>query len=185
MSSTPKAVNLTCSSLAVAPVSTELYKTLLPILEAAGLDTVLSITELSGGLSNHNYKIITPKASYVLRVNANATDIFCIREQERFYWQQLARAKVAPQLFWVSDDERYYLSEFIASDGIQDDPISEPATLFWRDLENHCARVIFCRMLSAIIPKAQQYRTMGKRIFYYWNYCSSYAIFLRVLMLSV
>ncbi|CAD6365380.1 hypothetical protein SHEWT2_00556 [Shewanella hafniensis] len=141
MSSTPKAVNLTCSSLAVAPVSTELYKTLLPILEAAGLDTVLSITELSGGLSNHNYKIITPKASYVLRVNANATDIFCIREQEHFYWQQLAKAKVAPQLFWVSDDERYYLSEFIASDGIQDDPISEPATLFWRDLEKPlCAR---------------------------------------------
>ncbi|MCL1090528.1 phosphotransferase [Shewanella profunda] len=128
-------LNKSDSNLAVVSVPSGSYRALLPILEAAGLDKVLSITELSGGLSNHNYKITTPEASYVLRENANATDIFCIREQERFYWQQLAKAKVAPQLFWVSDDERYYLSEFIDSDGIQDTPIAEQPRLYWLNLE--------------------------------------------------
>ena len=99
----------------------ESFNALLPILKRAGLEQVLSICELSGGLSNNNYKITTPAGSYVLRVNADAADSFCTRQQERFYWQQLAQAKLAPALLWVSDDERYYLSDFIESDLIDSD----------------------------------------------------------------
>ncbi|MCS6173707.1 phosphotransferase [Shewanella baltica] len=101
----------------------ESFNALLPILKRAGLEQVLSLCELSGGLSNHNYKITTPAGSYVLRVNADAADSFCFREQERFYWQQLAQAKLAPALLWVSEDERYYLSDFIESDFIESDLI--------------------------------------------------------------
>lgn len=97
----------------------ESFNALLPILKRAGLEQVLSICELSGGLSNHNYKITTPTGRYVLRVNADAADSFCTRQQERFYWQQLAQAKLAPALLWVSEDERYYLSDFIESDLIE------------------------------------------------------------------
>lgn len=97
----------------------ESFNALLPILKRAGLEQVLSICELSGGLSNHNYKITTPTGCYVLRVNADAADSFCTRQQERFYWQQLAQAKLAPALLWVSEDERYYLSDFIESDLIE------------------------------------------------------------------
>ncbi|MDR9767347.1 phosphotransferase [Shewanella baltica] len=99
----------------------ESFNALLPILKRAGLEQVLSICELSGGLSNHNYKITTPTGRYVLRVNADAADSFCSRQQERFYWQQLAQAKLAPALLWVSEDERYYLSDFIESDLIESD----------------------------------------------------------------
>lgn len=99
----------------------ESFNALLPILKRAGLEQVLSLCELSGGLSNHNYKITTPAGSYVLRVNADAADSFCTRQQERFYWQQLAQAKLAPALLWVSEDERYYLSDFIESDLIASD----------------------------------------------------------------
>ncbi|EGT3625747.1 aminoglycoside phosphotransferase [Morganella morganii] len=101
----------------------ESFNTLLPILKRAGLEQVQSIYELSGGLSNHNYKVTTPTGCYVLRVNADAADSFCTREQERFYWQQLAQAKLAPALLWVSEDERYYLSDFIESDLIESDLI--------------------------------------------------------------
>lgn len=94
------------------------FYALYPILKRAGLMQVLSIRELSGGLSNHNYKIVTPTASYVLRVNAGAANRFCNREQECFYWQQLADIKLAPPLLWVSEDNRYYLSEFIESDNV-------------------------------------------------------------------
>jgi len=97
----------------------ESFNALLPILKRAGLEQVLSICELSGGLSNNNYKITTPAGSYVLRVNADAADSFCTRQQERFYWQQLTQAKLAPTLLWVSEDERYYLSDFIESDLIE------------------------------------------------------------------
>lgn len=62
----------------------ESFNALLPILKRAGLEQVLSICELSGGLSNNNYKITTPAGSYVLRVNADAADSFCTRQQERF-----------------------------------------------------------------------------------------------------
>ena len=89
---------------------------LYPILRRAGLVQVLSIQELSGGLSNHNYKIVTATTNYVLRANADAANHLCNREQECFYWQQLADIKLAPQLLWVSEDKRYYLSEFIESD---------------------------------------------------------------------
>ncbi|WP_107947144.1 phosphotransferase [Shewanella baltica] len=107
---------------AAKPYSTrESFNTLLPILKRGGLEQVQSICELSGGLSNHNYKITTPTGCYVLRVNADAADSFCTREQERFYWQQLAQAKLAPALLWVSEDERYYLSDFIESDLIESD----------------------------------------------------------------
>ena len=101
----------------------ESFNALLPILKRAGLEQVLSICELSGGLSNNNYKITTPAGSYVLRVNADAADSFCTRQQERFYWQQLTQAKLAPTLLWVSEDERYYLSDFIESDLIASDLI--------------------------------------------------------------
>lgn len=99
----------------------EPFQKLLPILKAAGLDKITHISELSGGLSNHNYKISTPTAEYVFRLNADAADSFCSRTQERFYWRHLASAKLAPELLWVSEDERYYLSAFIESDAIEGD----------------------------------------------------------------
>ncbi|WP_413489591.1 phosphotransferase [Shewanella baltica] len=112
----------------------ESFNALLPILKRAGLEQVLSICELSGGLSNHNYKITTPVGCYVLRVNADAADSFCTREQERFYWQQLAQAKLAPALLWVSDDERYYLSDFIES-GLIESAVASGAE--WAAIEHN------------------------------------------------
>lgn len=112
----------------------ESFNALLPILKRAGLEQVLSICELSGGLSNHNYKITTPEGCYVLRVNADAADSFCTREQERFYWQQLAQAKLAPALLWVSEDERYYLSDFIES-GLIESAVASGAE--WAAIEHN------------------------------------------------
>ncbi|MGL4713095.1 MAG: phosphotransferase [Shewanella sp.] len=110
--------------------SGERFDALCPILNSAGLKQVLSIDEFTDGLSNHNYKIVTATGCYVLRVNTPAADRFCNRQQERFYWQLLAKAKLAPRLHWVSEDERYYLSDFIESDDIESDDIESD------DIEN-------------------------------------------------
>ncbi|AAN55740.1 phosphotransferase [Shewanella oneidensis MR-1] len=100
------------------PLSAEEFARLVPILRQAGLSHVTHIHELAGGLSNHNYHIQTPTTQYALRLNAEAADRFCSREQELFYWRNLAKAKLAPELIWTSCDHRYYLSAFIESQDI-------------------------------------------------------------------
>jgi hypothetical protein len=83
--------------------------------------------------------------SYVLRVNVDAADHFCCREQERFYWQQLAEAELAPALLWVSEDERYYLSAFIESDRFQSECSS-----YWPGLERQTRAADFVQGQSLL-----------------------------------
>lgn len=97
---------------------------LLAVLAQAGLTDISQIQPLAHGLSNHNYHIETPTAHYVLRENADAADSFCSREQELFYWRHLAKAKLAPELLWVSGDQRYYLSEFIFAQSLPSLPLA-------------------------------------------------------------
>ena len=137
----------------------ESFNALLPILKRAGLEQVLSICELLGGLSNHNYKITTPAGSYVLRVNADAADSFCTREQERFYWQQLAQAKLAPALLWVSEDERYYLSDFIESDLIESDLIESDL------IESAVASVAECAVIEHNVIDSERFQ---RKRFIHW-----------------
>uniref|UniRef100_UPI004048D97D phosphotransferase n=1 Tax=Shewanella baltica TaxID=62322 RepID=UPI004048D97D len=137
----------------------ESFNALLPILKRAGLEQVLSICELSGGLSNHNFKITTPVGRYVLRVNADAADSFCTREQERFYWQQLAQAKLAPVLLWVSEDERYYLSDFIESDLIESDLIESDF------IESAVASVAECAVIEHNVIDSERFQ---RKRFIHW-----------------
>ena len=63
--------------------------------EAAGLDTVLdripvlqgrprTVADLSGGLTNRNYKVTTDRASYVVRVSTRGTDLLAIDRDEEY-----------------------------------------------------------------------------------------------------
>ncbi|MFB2641252.1 phosphotransferase [Shewanella bicestrii] len=108
---------------------------LLAVLAQAGLTDISQIQPLADGLSNHNYHIETPTAHYVLRENADAADSFCSREQELFYWRHLAKAKLAPELLWVSGDQRYYLSEFIFAQSLPSLPIATQFAPLMEDIE--------------------------------------------------
>ncbi|ASK68905.1 aminoglycoside phosphotransferase [Shewanella bicestrii] len=108
---------------------------LLAVLAQAGLTDISQIQPLADGLSNHNYHIETPTAHYVLRENADAADSFCSREQELFYWRHLAKAKLAPELLWVSGDQRYYLSEFIFAQSLPSLPIASQFAPLMEDIE--------------------------------------------------
>ncbi|MGL5047595.1 MAG: phosphotransferase [Shewanella sp.] len=140
--------------------SVERFNALCPILHRAGLKQVLSIDEFTGGLSNHNYKIVTATGCYVLRVNTPAADRFCNRQQERFYWQLVAKAKLAPRLLWVSEDERYYLSDFIESDDIESDDIENEGLIHWPALECQTSAADFVlgqsMLNSSPVPTAAQ-----------------------------
>ncbi len=154
------------NALKIALVSEETINSLLPILQQAGVEQITQISPLSGGLSNHNYYVQTPTAAYVLRVNSEAAELFCRREQELFYWQQLAKAQLAPSLYWVSEDKRYYLSAFIHAEPLpcQTDPTSlafqelhqltdtkylrdiceQKDTVDWQSLEYRCSAQEYC-----------------------------------------
>lgn len=134
------------------------YQTLLHVLQGAlqqlslsnqrPYPAIVQISVLSGGLSNQNYLVTTAdKMRYVLRVNSAATSVFCSRAHEQCYWQTAANAKLAPALLWVSADEKYYLSEYVAEKPlyIHRQSVNEfnvavlPAmasnTVLWRQLE--------------------------------------------------
>lgn len=108
---------------------------LLAVLAQAGLTDISQIQPLAHGLSNHNYHIETPTAHYVLRENADAADSFCSREQELFYWRHLAKAKLAPELLWVSGDQRYYLSQFIFAQSLPSLPLASQFAPLMEDIE--------------------------------------------------
>ncbi|MFV0594701.1 phosphotransferase [Shewanella sp.] len=121
---------------------------LLAVLAQAGLTDIRQIQPLADGLSNHNYHIETPTAHYVLRENADAADSFCSREQELFYWRHLAKAKLAPELLWVSGDQRYYLSEFIFAQSLPSLPIAHPFAPLMEDIEGR-ANLVTEKAISA------------------------------------
>lgn len=109
---------------------------------------IAQISVLSGGLSNQNYLVTTAdNMRYVLRVNSATANGFCTRAHEQCYWQYAANAKLAPALLWVSADEKYYLSEYVAEKQLDvhcqsttafdssASPVTASNTVLWRQLE--------------------------------------------------
>ncbi|QYJ69886.1 phosphotransferase [Shewanella sp. FJAT-51649] len=129
---------------------------LLAVLAQAGLKDISQIQPLADGLSNHNYHIETPTAHYVLRENANAADSFCSREQELFYWRHLAKAKLAPELLWVSGDQRYYLSQFIFAQSLPSLPLASQFTPLMEDIEGRANLLTENRIAASGIDTLEQ-----------------------------
>ena len=89
-------------------------------LEQAGLplSKSLDVNVLTHGLSNQNYlfrELLTGKA-WVLRVNSAASSHICDRGAEVTNWLIAAKKGLAPSLYYVSQDMKYYLSEYIEQD---------------------------------------------------------------------
>ena len=84
-------------------------------LQSAGLvlSSSVSVSVLAEGLSNQNYLIRDKHVRWVLRVNSSASSQICDRDAEVKNWKIAAEQGLAPDLYFVSDDKKYYLSEFI------------------------------------------------------------------------
>ncbi|WP_239473311.1 phosphotransferase [Shewanella algidipiscicola] len=98
------------------------------VAKGCNLAQAVHIERLSHGLSNQNYRIATREREFALRINSDASNTLCSRHSEVQLWRSAAQASIAPQLYYVSDDYRYYLSEFILN------------TVDWGQLMsiNHC-----------------------------------------------
>lgn len=138
------------------PIVDQNKDTLLAVLAQAGLTDITQIQPLADGLSNHNYHIETPTAHYVLRENANAADSFCSREQELFYWRHLAKEKLAPELLWVSGDQRYYLSQFIFAQSLPSLPLASQFAPLMEDIGGREELVTEKRIAASGIDTLEQ-----------------------------
>ncbi|MCL1077961.1 hypothetical protein D5R81_08720 [Parashewanella spongiae] len=77
------------------------------------IEPAIELSTLSAGWSNQNFKLITCKQQFVLRVNSKQSNAICNRNNEVECWSIAEKAGLAPKLFWVSDDKQYYLSEYL------------------------------------------------------------------------
>ncbi len=90
---------------------------LVDVLAKAGIELERELTQLTAGLSNDNFLFVGKLSGelrsqkMVLRVNSAQGTSICLRDAELNCWTQAQ--EIAPKLIWVSDDKRYYVSEFI------------------------------------------------------------------------
>jgi thiamine kinase-like enzyme len=99
----------------------------LPLLAGAA---DLAISELSGGITNRNYKIETGQAAYVLRVGGNDTDLLGIDRRVE-YGCTLAAAAVgiAPEPVAFLEPEGYLLTRFVHGTPIPAEAIGDRANI--------------------------------------------------------
>ncbi|BFM10544.1 hypothetical protein R50072_06970 [Simiduia litorea] len=82
-------------------------------LEAAGITQLKLVAPLGMGTSNQNFLANSHGESWVLRVNNPLTNKLCPRDNEVACWRIAEAAGLAPELKFVSQDFRYYLSRYI------------------------------------------------------------------------
>ena len=88
---------------------------------------ILEVEELTGGITNKNYKITTDRDCYVLRLGGNETQFLGIDRKTEYECNFLAaQIGIAPKPAAFLEPEGYILSEFISGKGI---PVEEIGTV--------------------------------------------------------
>jgi len=83
------------------------------------------IKELTGGITNKNYKITTGNESFVLRLGGNETQFLGIDRRLEYECSLLAsQVDIAPEPIAFIEPEGYILARFISGPGISADQIS-------------------------------------------------------------
>lgn len=94
----------------------------------------IEIEELTGGITNRNYKITADRECFVLRLGGNETRFLGIDRKTEYECSRLAsRAGIAPEPITFLEPEGYILSRFISGRGISMEEIRK---------ENNIRRVV-------------------------------------------
>lgn len=103
-------------------MSESLQQELAHYLSASGLTKVTVIAALTQGLSNRNYYVrglhssTSVESEWVLRINSWASTQICDRSSEVAAWCDASHAALAPKVVYISPDNDFYLSQFVAQD---------------------------------------------------------------------
>jgi thiamine kinase-like enzyme len=92
--------------------------------------TDLKVSPLSGGITNHNYRVDVGGKSFVLRVGGANTELLGIdRRHERAANLAAAAAGLAPEILYFIEPEGHLLTRFIAGRPITPDEMRQPDTI--------------------------------------------------------
>ena len=84
----------------------------------------VSVSELSGGLTNSNYRVDVAGASYVLRVPGASTELLAVdRANERHNAEAAAATGVAPRVLEYLEDANVMVLEFIPGETMSADSL--------------------------------------------------------------
>jgi thiamine kinase-like enzyme len=90
----------------------------------------LSVSELSGGITNRNYKVLADGEAYVLRMGGNETRFLGINRKVEYGCTLAAsRVGVAPEPVAFLEPEGYLVTRFISGPGIPADQIGTEANI--------------------------------------------------------
>ncbi|MBF8283938.1 MAG: hypothetical protein HW378_2853 [Anaerolineales bacterium] len=90
----------------------------------------LAVSELSGGITNKNYKVVADGEAYVLRIGGNETRYLGIdRKVEYGCTLAASRVGVAPEPVAFLEPEGYLVTRFISGPGIPADQIGAEANV--------------------------------------------------------
>ena len=90
----------------------------------------LAVSELSGGITNKNYKVVADGEAYVLRIGGNETRYLGIdRKVEYGCTLAASRVGVAPEPVAFLEPEGYLVTRFISGPGIPADQIGTEANI--------------------------------------------------------
>lgn len=127
----------------------------------------LKITELSGGITNRNYKIETSEAAYVLRIGGNDTDLLGIdRRVEHGCTLAASRVGVAPEPVAFLEPEGYILTRFVAGSPIPAEAIGVAANIRrvvaslkrYHGVDRFPGAFSPFRVVESYLPTAQRYQ---------------------------
>lgn len=99
-----------------------------------------SVEELSGGLTNRNYHVVTPDGSYVLRCSGSDASLLGIdRDAEHVNARAAAAAGVGPEVFDYRPDLGVLVIGFLSGTSLENESFADPGVL--RRAADACRRL--------------------------------------------
>jgi len=101
-------------------ISIESVITKIPLFQ----DKKVKIHDLSGGITNHNYRVVMDETSYVVRIPGTGSELLAInRENEYHNTLRASKSGVGPQVIYRLEEESVMVLEFIPGPTMSNDTL--------------------------------------------------------------
>ena len=90
----------------------------------------VQVSLLSGGITNHNYRLDVGEESFALRVSGDKTDQLGINREHEYRTQQIAAQQgIAPEVVYFLEPEGYLITRFINGRPVPPEELRQPENL--------------------------------------------------------
>ncbi len=101
-------------------ISIESVVTKIPLLQ----DKKVKIHDLSGGITNHNYRVVVDETSYVVRIPGTGSELLAINRVNEYHnTLSASKSGVGPQVIYRLEEESVMVLEFIQGPTMSNDTL--------------------------------------------------------------